>query len=48
MLRTLDLEGCADTLVGNHMLRGISGGCAVQEQPLTPGTAMLPPAPCCR
>jgi hypothetical protein len=26
MLHMLDLQGCADTVVGNHMLRGISGG----------------------
>jgi len=26
MLRTLGLDHVADTLVGNHMIRGISGG----------------------
>lgn len=26
MLRVLGLEVCADTIVGNNMLRGVSGG----------------------
>lgn len=35
VLKVLGLEMCADTIVGNHMKRGISGG---QKKRVTTGT----------
>lgn len=35
VLKVLGLEICADTIVGNHMKRGISGG---QKKRVTTGT----------
>lgn len=41
MIRLLGLEGAANTLVGNPMLRGISGG---QKKRLTSGEIIVGPA----
>ncbi|ERN19478.1 hypothetical protein AMTR_s00069p00193120, partial [Amborella trichopoda] len=41
ILKTLDLENCADTIVGNEMRRGISGG---QKKRLTIGEMLVGPA----
>ncbi|KAJ1384158.1 P-loop containing nucleoside triphosphate hydrolase [Sesbania bispinosa] len=41
VLRLLGLEGCADTVVGNAMLRGISGG---QRKRVTTGEMLVGPA----
>ncbi|PSC69376.1 ATP-binding cassette transporter isoform B [Micractinium conductrix] len=38
LLHMLGLEGCADTVVGNQMLRGISGG---QKKRVTSGEALV-------
>ncbi|CAI0420673.1 unnamed protein product [Linum tenue] len=41
VLKILGLEGCADTLVGNEMIRGISGG---QKKRVTTGELLVGPA----
>ncbi|KAI3429335.1 hypothetical protein D9Q98_005430 [Chlorella vulgaris] len=41
VLRTLGLDICADTLVGNHMIRGISGG---QKKRVTLGEMTVGPS----
>ncbi|PSC69400.1 Pleiotropic drug resistance 1 [Micractinium conductrix] len=41
MLRTLGLEICADTLIGNHMIRGICGG---QKKRVTGGEMLVGPS----
>ncbi|WCJ40334.1 ABC transporter G family member 40 [Euphorbia peplus] len=41
VLKVLGLEGCADTMVGNEMLRGISGG---QKKRVTTGEMLVGPA----
>jgi hypothetical protein len=38
-LQIMGLEGCADIIVGDEMLRGISGG---QRKRVTTGTLSLP------
>lgn len=38
MLKVLGLDVCADTLVGNDMLRGVSGG---QRKRVTSGAASV-------
>ncbi|CAI0420698.1 unnamed protein product [Linum tenue] len=40
VLKILGLEGCADTLVGNEMIRGISGG---QKKRVTTGEILVGP-----
>ncbi|KAM6602199.1 hypothetical protein CsatA_021808 [Cannabis sativa] len=41
IIKILGLEGCADTMVGNEMLRGISGG---QKKRVTTGEMLVGPA----
>ncbi|XP_051135802.1 pleiotropic drug resistance protein 1-like [Andrographis paniculata] len=41
IMKILGLEGCADTLIGDHMLRGISGG---QRKRVTTGEMLVGPA----
>ncbi|GAB2256840.1 hypothetical protein Droror1_Dr00022899 [Drosera rotundifolia] len=41
MLKVLGLEVCADTMVGDNMLRGISGG---QKKRVTTGEMLVGPA----
>ncbi|KAI4376643.1 hypothetical protein MLD38_014382 [Melastoma candidum] len=40
ILKILGLEGCADTIVGNNMIRGISGG---QKRRVTAGEVLVGP-----
>uniref|UniRef100_A0A7N0V1X9 ABC transporter domain-containing protein n=1 Tax=Kalanchoe fedtschenkoi TaxID=63787 RepID=A0A7N0V1X9_KALFE len=41
IMKILGLETCADTLIGNHMIRGISGG---QKKRVTTGEMLVGPA----